>query len=151
MDLSKLPAFFNADTVAEVNKKFNRSRRDKDFAELDPDWEFAMVDGRVLISRYQWMNVSEELLTCQDFYGYDAIEVAAAKSVKLTVGRPGQLQSLQWILEEDSSALRGDQVEIEPRAVGLNFKDILVAMGIVQGLKPGLGLWCHPTRWAGST
>ncbi|KAF9631021.1 hypothetical protein BFW01_g1895 [Lasiodiplodia theobromae] len=59
---------------------------------------------------------------------------------KLDIGRMGQLRTLQWVEDKREESLGEDEVEVEPRAVGMNFKDVLVAMGIVKGTKPGLGL-----------
>lgn len=56
------------------------------------------------------------------------------KGVTLTIGSPGLLDTLHFI--EDTSAqqpLESDEVEIEVKATGVNFKDILIAMGQLPG------------------
>ena len=82
---------------------------------LDPDWEFALVHGSVQIPRYQWMNDSRPRTA--------SIESSHAPT-KLAIGRFGSLDTLRWIQDKQSTALHDDEVEVEPRAVGLNFKVI---------------------------
>lgn len=126
MDLAN----FDAESILHIFHKFcNRAKDD----EFDPDWEYAIVNGRVMIPRYQWIDIAEH-----------AGETPCIKSTshkKLEIARMGQLQTLQWSGDE-TKLLQDGQVEIEPRAVGMNFKDVLVAMGIVEGYKPGLGIEC---------
>ena len=80
---------------------------------LDPDWEFALVHGAVQIPRYHWMSDSQPQTAL--------IESSHAPS-KLAIGRFGSLDTLRWIQDSQSNALLDDEVEVEPRAVGLNFK-----------------------------
>jgi NADPH:quinone reductase-like Zn-dependent oxidoreductase/SAM-dependent methyltransferase len=61
--------------------------------------------------------------------------------LRLTIGSPGILDTLHF--EEDAhynDPILADEVEIEVRAVGLNFKDCLMALGQVGG--QSLGLEC---------
>ncbi|UKZ71288.1 putative secondary metabolism biosynthetic enzyme [Trichoderma atroviride] len=126
LDLDK----FDAEAVLSVFKRFRNRVKDDEF---DPDWEYAIVNGSVMVPRYQWINAEE--LSSKEAH----VEFNSPK--KLEIARMGQLQTLRWI-EDEIIPLQADQVEIEPRAVGMNFKDILVAMGIVEGYKPGLGIEC---------
>lgn len=57
---------------------------------------------------------------------------------QLTVGRPGILQSLHW-KQDESTELKGDCVEVEIRVVGLNFRDVLTSMGVIETLGRGPG------------
>jgi NADPH:quinone reductase-like Zn-dependent oxidoreductase/SAM-dependent methyltransferase len=118
---------FDAETVAIVFEKFrNRTKG----AQFDPEWEYALVDNSVLIPRYQWIDMA---LT--------SLNSAGEGPRKLEIARMGQLQTLQWV-EDLPVELNDDEVIVEPRAIGMNFKDVLVAMGIVEGYKPGLGIEC---------
>jgi NADPH:quinone reductase-like Zn-dependent oxidoreductase len=57
----------------------------------------------------------------------------------LTIGSPGLLDTLHFV--EDKSALQplgSDEIEIEIRSVGMNFKDLLIALGQVPGQTFGL-------------
>jgi NADPH:quinone reductase-like Zn-dependent oxidoreductase len=49
---------------------------------------------------------------------------------RMEVGSPGLLETLQFVDDPDADAsLPDDFVEVEPKAFGLNFRDIMVAMG----------------------
>jgi NADPH:quinone reductase-like Zn-dependent oxidoreductase len=52
------------------------------------------------------------------------------RSLKLHVETPGLLSSLRFV-EDDSlaSPLRADEIEIEAKAYGVNFKDVFIALG----------------------
>ncbi|KAE8381596.1 polyketide synthase [Aspergillus bertholletiae] len=60
--------------------------------------------------------------------------------LRLNVESPGLLSSLRWIgVAEDTCPIPPDYVEIEMRYVGLNFKDLMQAMGVF-GSAVALGL-----------
>ncbi|KAL8694269.1 MAG: hypothetical protein Q9218_001037 [Villophora microphyllina] len=81
--------------------------------EIDPDWEFAVVDGTINIPRYHWISVADELLATP----------SQEKELprKLQVGKTGSLQSLQWV-QGLPIALAPNEVDVKTVAVGLNFK-----------------------------
>ena len=59
---------------------------------------------------------------------------AQSPALKMIIGSPGLLDTLHFV--EDLSymePLAADEVEIEVRAIGLNFKDCLIALGRVAG------------------
>ncbi|KAL9010176.1 MAG: hypothetical protein Q9173_004864 [Seirophora scorigena] len=112
--------------IVDVFTKFQRRNKD---AEIDPEWEFALSEGVIYTSRYQWDSVIKELSTVSD------VELPR----KLQIGKSGLLQTLQWV-QADPITLAKEQIEVEPCAVGLNFKDILVCMGLVDAAKDGIGL-----------
>lgn len=61
------------------------------------------------------------------------------RALTLTIGSPGLLDTLQFV--DDTSIerpLEPDEVEIEVKAAGVNFKDILIAMGQLPGKVLGL-------------
>ncbi|KAH8704971.1 hypothetical protein BGW36DRAFT_456523 [Talaromyces proteolyticus] len=50
--------------------------------------------------------------------------------VKIQIGQPGALESLYWTADSSAGqSLRPKEIEVEIRAVGLNFRDLLTAMG----------------------
>ncbi|KAF2150161.1 reducing type I polyketide synthase [Myriangium duriaei CBS 260.36] len=62
-------------------------------------------------------------------------------AVKMTTKTPGMLDSLQFVEDDDfSTPLRAEDVEIQVHAIGVNFKDCLVALNQVDG--DGLGIEC---------
>lgn len=62
----------------------------------------------------------------------------AAAAFRLTVGKPGLLDTLHFVPDEsiESTPLADDEVELQVRASGINFRDIMGSMGLlpVSGL-----------------
>ncbi len=115
-ELSANFATFEVDTVDSraieaLYKVFDKFQRRVEGAELDPDWEFALFEGEIEIPRYHWVSVSQRLSAMSN----------EELPRKLDIEKSGVLQSLRWV-QDTSIILTHDQVEIEPRAVGLNFK-----------------------------
>lgn len=99
----------NAYTViAKVFWKMHRRRVESD---VDPDCEFVLCKGAINIGRYHAVSVAQEL-------GMLSTEPGA---LKLDIGRHGLLQTLRWVPCQDQE-LGPDEVVIESRAIGLNFK-----------------------------
>jgi acyl transferase domain-containing protein/NADPH:quinone reductase-like Zn-dependent oxidoreductase/acyl carrier protein/NADP-dependent 3-hydroxy acid dehydrogenase YdfG len=57
--------------------------------------------------------------------------LADAAQVKLDFDVPGQLRNLRW-RPTPSRAPERDEIEIQPMAVGLNFRDVMYAMGLLS-------------------
>ena len=109
---------FDADgwkATADVLQEFVHRVRDPD---NDPVLEYAYSDGKIQVGRYHWISVSKELLDTKH----------ASFPRKLEIGRPGILQTLAW-KQEEPLELKSDWVEVETRAVGLNFK---VNLSLIQ-------------------
>ncbi len=73
---------------------------------------------------------------------------AAPRALRLAVGRPGLLDSLRWTPAEPAQPGPG-QVSIQVRAAGLNFRDVMWAMGLLPDealldgfAGPTIGLEC---------
>ena len=94
--------------TADVLHEFQHRVRDPD---NDPVLEYAFADGRVQVGRYHWVSVSNELLSTKQ----------SSYPRRLEIGRPGILHTLAW-KQHEPAELKGDFVELETRAVGLNFK-----------------------------
>ncbi|TVY85232.1 Highly reducing polyketide synthase FUM1 [Lachnellula suecica] len=119
--------------VADVLHQFEHRVHEN---EMSPVLEYAYSNGSVQVGKCHWISVPDQLLE-------DKIE---SWPKQLDVGRTGALQTLYWKQVQPLPSLTGDWVEIEIRAVGLNFKDVLITMGIVAGPKPengGGGLGCE--------
>ncbi|KFZ23643.1 hypothetical protein V502_01879 [Pseudogymnoascus sp. VKM F-4520 (FW-2644)] len=115
----------------EVFVKFNN--RDET-SEMDPDYEYCLFEKRVYISRYNRISVSDELSETW----------SENQPLHLSIGRCGLLQTLGWI-PYSPAILEDEDVIIEPRCVGLNFKDVLVSMGLIGSGALTLGLECSGT------
>ncbi|KAE8135205.1 hypothetical protein BDV38DRAFT_294724 [Aspergillus pseudotamarii] len=108
-----------ADAVVNVTKHVQKTKDDT--SDLDPDMEFSWISGEVHVGRFHWFAVETALKE----------EAPPADTKALAIGKRGLLQSLHWCGRQ-LPELPADQVQIEMKAVGLNFKDVLVAIGIVD-------------------
>ncbi|TLD29263.1 hypothetical protein PspLS_03907 [Pyricularia sp. CBS 133598] len=113
-----------------VRKVLSKIRRHhKDVGSLAPDKEYVVDEGTVKIGRYQPFLVNKELGELQQV---DKGTQDVVTSLQTT--SPGSLEKLCWVASPPCSERSpGDnEVVIETRAVGLNFKDLLYAMGILR-------------------
>ncbi|PYI12621.1 hypothetical protein BO78DRAFT_457054 [Aspergillus sclerotiicarbonarius CBS 121057] len=108
---------------------FDKLRLGDSAGSMDPDSEFILCDGVVHVGRYHPASVTQDL----------TLTASNPRAVKLSVGRPGLLQSLQWIPFHTTDPGHGEVV-VEPRCAGLNFRDVLLSMGIVEAGNLGIGL-----------
>ena len=106
-------------------------RRDKD-SEIDPDYEFAVSEETVYAGRYDWLSVNQELSS--------STPLQKSKFKSLEVGTYGLLQTLRWEQASPNDLhLADDEVLVEISSIGLNFRDVLVAMGQVEDTDEALG------------
>lgn len=61
----------------------------------------------------------------------DALPEDDSSSVQLNFSQPGQLRNLQWQVVK-RPALGADEVEIKVEATGLNFRDVMYALGLLS-------------------
>jgi short-subunit dehydrogenase len=112
---------------------------------VDQDWEFALSGGTIHVGRYQPVHFKKELASISN----------RSRAVELEIGTKGLLQTLRWKTFEEPTILSEDEVLVECRCAGLNFrvrfqdhrshemiliyqKDVLGAMGLVDSLSLGL-------------
>ena len=116
-----------------VTNVFGKVRSRKDTEKIAPDREYAVDNGVVKIGRYQPFSLEEEV-------GERSMgESGHVKS--LDIVKPGMLDTLRWVESPLQDDLQANQVEVDTRAVGLNFRDIMVSMGVLKfGKNPPLGL-----------
>ncbi|RYP54562.1 hypothetical protein DL768_000622 [Monosporascus sp. mg162] len=116
--------------IAGVFGEFQTRNSDGEFK---PTLEWALADGVVQVGRFHWISVDKELA--------DLAPPATAR--KLDISKRGFLSTLNW-QQFEPPALRPGWIKIKTVAVGLNFKDVLIAMGIVEGdVTEGDGLGCE--------
>ncbi|KAL7918585.1 polyketide synthase [Trichoderma austrokoningii] len=99
---------------------------------MDSDWEFALVDGKVMVPRLHWQTMSD---------AFDSTVVAADSSSPkfLTVKTPGLLHTIGWS-EEARKPLAKGEVRVTTKAMGLNFRDVLIALGVLDNSTREIGL-----------
>ncbi|KAK5652872.1 hypothetical protein OQA88_9538 [Cercophora sp. LCS_1] len=115
-------------TIADVFRKFFDYSADGEAN----DFEFADRDGAVHVPRYIKDVSRNQSLFCQARENTLQLEpfLQADRPLKLTIGTTGLLDTLAF--DDDHGALEplpNDFVEIEPKAFGVNFRDVMVAMG----------------------
>ena len=103
-------------------KVFNKIRTEDDDDNLVTDKEFVVDNGAICIGRYHPFSMNQEAGE-RSLSGLEKVKV-------LDIGKPGLVESLYW-KEITMPALADDEVEVCPKAVGLNLRDVLVAMGVL--------------------
>ncbi|RAL03554.1 KR-domain-containing protein [Aspergillus ibericus CBS 121593] len=106
-----------AEAVESILQKISHSR---EASGRDLDYEFTLYEGTIHTSRCYWSLGNQN----------DIPELESELPKRIHIGRSGRLDSLRWreYREED---LGDDEVEIDIHYIGLNFRDILVALGYV--------------------
>ena len=109
-----------AEAIVKTMRKIQLSKDDS--SELDPDMEYVWADGAVNVSRFHWVPVEKAL----------SETAKAPETRQLDIGTPGLLQTLHW-KGQPLGELAPDEANVRMVAVGLNFKDVMIAMGIING------------------
>ncbi|KAK3399711.1 putative polyketide synthase [Sordaria brevicollis] len=128
-------------TITEVFRKLF----DYSINETGSDYEFAEREGTVQIPRYI-KDVKRNAAVFKTQSATDAQPeeemqpfIQPDRPLRLTIGTPGLLDTLKFV--DDTSAasdpLPEDFVEVEPRAFGVNFRDVMVAMGQLKSSTMG--------------
>jgi hypothetical protein len=98
------------DAICKVYQKFLCRSKDGD---VGIDYEYAFANGRVHIPRFHWISVADGL----------AISLSEGETPKqLEIGKRGSLKSLRWVGQSPHAQVTGNDVSVEVRAVGMNFK-----------------------------
>ncbi|KAF3000355.1 t1pks [Neopestalotiopsis sp. 37M] len=91
--------------------------------ETDPDYEYALHEGVVHVSRFSGVSVTKELAN-----------VGVRDSPRhLQIGKKGALETLQWAAWPYEGALGSTEVEVDVRVTGMNNGDLYTAMGVSEG------------------
>jgi len=94
--------------VVDVLNEYSRSETEVD---RDPVTEYALVDEMVLVGKFHWIKIRDELRQA----------VQPHLPTKLVVDTPGSLQTMNWMQYELGPEQEG-YVLVDVKAVGLNFK-----------------------------
>ncbi|KAF5548576.1 polyketide synthase [Fusarium phyllophilum] len=116
----------SSDRIVDVFERFQLRQEDDT---LKPDYEYSVVENTVYVGRMHPFSAQANLLVPSE-----------DDPVALRTSKPGRLDALHWASYR-APGLKDDDVEIKVQAAGLNFKDVLCAMGIVEGSN-GFGLEC---------
>lgn len=99
---------------------------------LEP--EFIEINGLLCINRIAELDELNNLVarqTTQQLAQLKKFREGELRPMKLTMGQPGLLSSFQYqaIDPRSASPLGVDKVEVEVKASGVNFRDVLIALG----------------------
>lgn len=104
--------------------------------------EFVEVDGMLQIPRVEPTKWLTDEIHATSLPQTSSIQpLSEAGPVKLACATPGLLSSLHWVDDHDANQpLQSDEVEIDTQAVGVNFRDVQIALG--QDLEASFGHEC---------
>ncbi|KAL9122555.1 MAG: hypothetical protein Q9187_000886 [Circinaria calcarea] len=117
-ETDELTSTASVNALAKVFCNFQDRRHD---GVLGPEFEYSISNGAVLVNRFFPFELATEI---QD------MESTQLPEASLAIGKKGQLGTLQWSARKPTIP-QGDEIEVEVHVIGLNFRDILVAMGIL--------------------
>lgn len=130
LELEKTESRFH-EIVTRVFENINRQGDDD--GKLAQDTEFAVHNGDVCVGRYHPFSLTDELGRT----GRAQSQSLAKETNKiLHVEKPGSLETLYWRDEPLVAEIPDDHVEIETRAVGLNYRDVLLCIGLIPAQSP---------------
>ncbi|KOC15933.1 hypothetical protein AFLA70_169g002080 [Aspergillus flavus AF70] len=109
-----------------------RSCKGLDFRACGSDFVVPRVTNDTVANAFVHKETHEKTILVQPFY-------QSGRRFKLEIASPGSLDTL-YFADDNVGMLGDDEIEIEVKATGLNFKDIVVAMG--QLAQPWLGIEC---------
>lgn len=111
-----------------VCKTFAHIEASEDTESLLPDREYAVDQGKIKIGRYTPYALQRQLCGPEAMNSNDF----GIKIRTLNIRKLGLLESLRWTQTEGPKAIAEDHVEIKTRSIGLNFRDVVFAMGIIR-------------------
>ncbi|GMF92903.1 unnamed protein product [Aspergillus oryzae] len=98
-----------------------RTAENTEESEFDPDQEYAWVNGTIHVGRMHWLSVPEAL----------AQSSGGGEKAILEIGRPGLLNTLRWV-SQPLKLVGANEVRIKTMSISMNFKELLLAMGVVH-------------------
>ena len=134
LDLDPKRKLWSNATVATIAEVFCKAF-DYSVNDTTKDYELAKRDGVIHVPRYY--NDTERNMTV--FPSSEPVPVLepfhqAHRPLRLGIGTPGLLDTLAFNNETNAAYhLHADSLEVEPKAFGLNFRDVLIAMGQIDG------------------
>lgn len=115
----------SAEAICLLLKKLQERTSDQsETSEFDLDQEFAWTNGAIHVGRLHWFSVTEAL----------AHQENATSTAALEIDAPGLLDTLRWAPQPAKPLLPGE-VRIKTMSVSMNFRDLLVAMGVVPNVQ----------------
>ncbi|KAJ4350431.1 uncharacterized protein N0V89_009052 [Didymosphaeria variabile] len=99
----------------------------------DYETEYRQVNGRFNIARMMPSQRTSRKVHLNSIpFQFKQEALSACPPLKLDIGTPGLLDGLRFIEDDTDHELAPDEVEIKTQFSGLNFKDLLAALGRVN-------------------
>ncbi|EFQ96831.1 fatty acid synthase S-acetyltransferase [Nannizzia gypsea CBS 118893] len=111
---------FNGEAVNGLVKVLSKIEQSRALSALDPEYEFAFHHGTIHTGRCHWISPQSQM----------PIQSLGETPRKLSMKAVGSIDSLYWQPFDGPKELTGNDVEIDIHYVGLNFRDIMVAVGL---------------------
>lgn len=138
-DISAVVELYRRKFHQTTRLRHSKDDNGRSISPQDNDMEFAVRGGVLYIPRFHWLSLKDEITQTSQ-----RIESIAPESVAddehattcasvLRIRQRGILGTLQWAPLAIPATPGPDEIIIRVGACGLNFKDVLVAMGIVDG------------------
>jgi acyl transferase domain-containing protein/NADPH:quinone reductase-like Zn-dependent oxidoreductase/SAM-dependent methyltransferase len=108
--------------ICDILQRVQKESEGEVNTDFDPDYEYVWSDRTIQIGRMHWFAVPQALT--------DTVEAGSSRT--LDIGRRGLLHTLRWVAQP-LLELPSDEVRIKIQSVGLNFRDLVGAMGVVDG------------------
>ncbi|KAK2017788.1 polyketide synthase [Colletotrichum eremochloae] len=99
------------------------------------DTEYRLVNGQMLVPRLvSGTDVNRDVAVALGrVSAEEAPFVQEGRHLRAEIETPGLLDTIQFVDDEEATAsLPSDQVEIDVRAMGLNFRDVMMALGQID-------------------
>ncbi|RYP42065.1 hypothetical protein DL767_000577 [Monosporascus sp. MG133] len=128
-----------AAAASAIAKILHRARSEhlNDHESMDPDYEYAIVKGEILIPRLHWQTMSEAFQSTQPGDKNETDDLTT--HWRITMKMPGLLHTMTWSKGVTSSFPVEGEILVETRAVGLNFRDVLIALGVIENSPSEMG------------
>lgn len=132
LDLDPAQPLWSSESIASITDVF-RQFFDESSTEVTRDYEFAERDSVIYVPRYfKDTDRNKTVFSMPTETPTPRLEpfLQEDRPLRLTIGTTGLLDTLAF--NDDPTAaepLPDDFVEVEPRAFGVNFRDVMVAMG----------------------
>nr|ALQ33027.1 putative polyketide synthase [Fusarium subglutinans] len=110
--------------VADV---FEKVLQDRDSENLESDKEYIVHGDAICVGRYQPINIAETSL--DKAHRGEYMEA-------LRVDKPGSLDTMNWVASALPETLKADMVEVKVHSAGLNFHDVVEALGLIPSQAP---------------
>ncbi|KAJ0106987.1 hypothetical protein J7T55_011082 [Diaporthe amygdali] len=124
-----------AETVCRVAQEHSRKDPDRQ------DHEFVARNKTIYVPRVERAQNVDASLRSYEAKGEPELVplTSCGRPLKLTIKTPGLLDTFRWVEDElYHTDLQEDWIEIQVKAIGLNFKDVLVALGSLPENKLGV-------------